>query len=96
MAQANCNDVLIETFSVNKTEVDADVFVKQVEHKIKINLGQLPAPGNDRESFSLRQRAHFASSLRGPAEEWFAGSINEDDAAHTRNFFKMRISYTFY
>ena len=50
MAQANFNDVVMEKFSGTEPEDDADAFVKQVEHKIKVTLGQLPAPGNDREN----------------------------------------------
>ena len=50
MAQANFNDVLMEKVSGTEPEDDADAFVKQVEHKIKVTLGQFPAPGNDREN----------------------------------------------
>ena len=36
MAQANVKEIMIETFSGTEPEDDADAFVKQVEHKIKI------------------------------------------------------------
>ena len=47
MALANFNHVVMEKFSGTEPEDDADGFVKQVEQKIKVTLGQLPAPGND-------------------------------------------------
>ena len=59
----------MEKFSDTEPEDDADAFVKQVEHKIKVTLGQLPAPSNERENNLFRQRAIFASLLRGPAAE---------------------------
>ena len=71
MAQSNFKDVVMKNLSGTESEDDdADAFVKQVEHKTKVTLGQLPAPGNDRENYLFRQRAHFASLLRGPAAEW--------------------------
>ena len=95
MAQANFNDVVMEKFSGTEPEDDADAFVKQVEHKIKVTLGQLPAPGNDRENYLFRQRALFASLLRGPAAEWYAANINEEDAAHTWDFIKREFRTRF-
>ena len=47
MAQANFNDVVMKKFSCTGPEDDADAFVKQVEHRSKVTLEQLPAPGND-------------------------------------------------
>ena len=44
MAQVNFNDVAMEKFSGNEPEADAGAFLKQVEDKIKVTLGQLPAP----------------------------------------------------
>ena len=95
MAQANFNDVVMEQFSVTEPEDDADAFVKQVEHKIKVTLGQLPAPGIDRENYLFRQRALFASLLRGPAAEWYAANINEEDAAHTWDFINQEFPTRF-
>ena len=95
MVQANFNDVVMEKFSGTEPEDDADAFVKQVEHKIKVTLGQLPAPGNDRENYLFRQRALFASLLHGPAAEWCAVNINEENAAHTRNFIKREFRTLF-
>ena len=86
MAQANSNDVVMETFSGTEPEDDADVFVRQAEHRIKVILGQLPAPGNDRENYFFRQQALFASLLRGPPAEWYAANINEKDDAHMWDF----------
>ena len=95
MAQANFNDVVMEKFSGTEPEDDADAFIKQVEHKIKVALGQLPASGNDRENYLFRQRALFASLLRGPAAEWYAANINEEDAAHTWDFIKREFRTRF-
>ena len=95
MAQANFNDVVMEKFSGTEPEDDADAFVKQVENKIKVTLGQLPAPGNDRENYLFRQRALFASLFRGPAAEWYAANINEEDAAHTWDFIKREFRTRF-
>ena len=36
MAQANFKDVVMEKFSGYEPEDDADAFVEQVEHKIKV------------------------------------------------------------
>ena len=55
----------------------------------------MPAPGNDRENYLFRQRALFASLLRGSATEWYAANINEDDAAHTWGFVKREIRTRF-
>ena len=88
MAQANFNDVVIEKFSGSEPEDDAHAFVKQVEHKIRVTLGQLAAPGNDRENYLFRQRALLAFLFRGPAAEWYAANINEEDAAYTLDFIK--------
>ena len=48
----------------------------------------MPGPGYDREKYFFRQRALSASSFSGPAAEWYAAKINEDDAAHTWDFIK--------
>ena len=95
MAQANFNDVVMEKISATEPEDDADAFVKQVQHKIKVTLGQLPAPSNDRENYLFRQRALFASLLRGPAAEWYAANIKEEDAAHTWDFLKREFRTRF-
>ena len=42
-----------------------------------------------------RQRALFAPLLRGPAAEWYAANINEDDAAHTWYFIKREFRTRF-
>ena len=95
MAQAKFNDVVMEKFSGTEPEDDANAFVKQVEYKIKVTLGQLPAPGYDRENYLFRQRALFASLLRGPAAEGYAANINEEDAAHTWDFIKREFRTRF-
>ena len=59
----------MENFSGTEPEDDADAFFGQVEIKIKVTLGQLPAPGKDGENYLIHQRALFASLLRGPAAE---------------------------
>ena len=95
MAQANFNDVVMEKFAGTEPEDDADASIKQVEHKIKVTLGQLPAPGNDRENYLFRQRSLFASLLRGPAAEWYAANNNEEDDAHTWDFIKREFRTRF-
>ena len=95
MAQADFSDAVIEKFSVTEPKNDADGFDEQIEHKIKVTLGQLPAPVNDRENYLFRQRALLACLLRGPAAEWYAANINEDDAAHTWDFIKREFGTRF-
>ena len=82
-------------FSCTEPEDDADAFVKQVEHKIKITLGQLPTPVLIEETYLFRQRALFASLLRGPALDWYVANIDEDDAAHTWDFIKREFRTRF-
>ena len=93
MAHANFKDVVMAKFSGTEPEDDADAFVKQIEHKNKVTF--LPAPGNDRENFLFRQRALFASLLRGPASDWNSANINEEDAAHTWDFIKREFRTRF-
>ena len=95
MAQANFKDVVMGKISGTEPEDDADAFVKQVEQEIKVTLGQLPAPRNDGENYLFRQRALFASLLRGPAAEWYAAKINKEDVAHTRDFMKREFGTPF-
>ena len=95
MAKASFNDVVMEKFSCTEPGDDADAFVKQVEHTIEVTLGQLPAPGTHRENYLFRQRALFASLPRGPAAEWYAANINEDDAAQTWDFIEREFRTRF-
>ena len=74
---------------------ERNAFVKKVEHKTKVTLGQLPAPENDRENYLFRQRALFATLLRGPAAELCASNINEEDAALKWDFLKRNFRTRF-
>ena len=55
----------------------------------------MPAPGKNRDNYLFRQRPIFASLLRGPAAEWYAANINEEDAAHTWDFIKLEFRTRF-
>ena len=78
----NFSDLVLEKFSGCEPEEDADNFVRSCEHRIKVTLGRIPAGGDDRTNYLYKQRALFASLLRGAAQEWYTANINEADAGH--------------
>ena len=89
------NDIVLEKFSGTEPEEDAENFLRSCEHRIKVTLGRIPANGDERQNYLFRQRALFASLLRGAAQEWYIANIDETNNAHNWDHVKREFSNRF-
>ena len=75
-------DLALDKFLGEDLDQDARSFLVTVENKINISLGSRPTDVAERARCLFRKEALLSSLLRGPAAEWYAGSINDAATWH--------------